>query len=363
MSRRKRSNNGVDLNLAGGKRTGMRALTGAASLAGIAIVVMLGVLGWLTLTQTIRADQVGVRQVYVGPGKGVRTKLHGPGMHIVIPGYERLHLFPRDLQVLDLNDGEVAYGREGGTHPEDYRIAPAIRIQTSEGYQVTVDVTVLYRVLDPYAIVTKVGVGRTYETKLVARRADKILRQALGRLDAEDFYDDQRRNSAGVEARRLLAEDLEPWGIQVWAVLLRDYTYDERYQAAIEERKIQDQKVFKNQAEAISAGREAERQRVLAEGQANVSVEIERGNSEVRKIRAEADAYYRTRVAAGDLLVALAEAEGTRLENAALQQAGASNMVGLEMAETLRGTKVIMVNTGGQGGVNPLNLDALVRGW
>jgi len=144
---------------------------------------------------------------------------------------------------------------------------------------------------------------------------------------------------------------------------LREYTYDKRYQEAIEQRKIQDQKVFKNQAEAVSASREAEKNRVLAEGQARIEVERERGRAEVRKINAEADAYFRTRIAEGDLLVALAEAEGTKLENQALQQAGAGNMVGLKMAEALDGTEVIMVSTTGDGSMNPLDLDRLIGGW
>ena len=118
-----------------------------------------------------------------------------------------------------------------------------------------------------------------------------------------------------------------------------------------------------NQAEAVAATRRAEKNRVLAEGQARIDVESERGKAEVRKIAAEADAYYRKRVAEGDLLVALAEAEGTRLENQALQQAGASNIVGLEMAEALEGTEVIVVSTTGPGAVNPLDLNALLKGW
>ena len=145
-------------------------------------------------------------------------------------------------------------------------------------------------------------------------------------------------------------------------MLIRDYTYDQRYQEAIEQRKIQDQNVFKNQAEAFSATMEAEKNRVLAEGKATVDVELERGPRRGPQDHAEAESYYRTRVAEGDLLVALAEAEGTKLENAALQQAGASNIVGLEMAEAMEGTEVIMVSTTG-GGVNPLDLDALLRGW
>ena len=72
---------------------------------------------------------------------------------------------------------------------------------------------------------------------------------------------------------------------------------------------------------------------------------------------------YRTQIAEGDLLVSLAEAEGTRLENNALQAAGASNLVGLEMADALENIQVIVVPTDGSGAVNPLDLDALLRGW
>ena len=145
--------------------------------------------------------------------------------------------------------------------------------------------------------------------------------------------------------------------------MVRHYTYDDRYQEAIEQRKIQDQLVFKNQAETVAAGREAEKNRVLAEGQARVEVEQERGRAEVRRIEADANLYYRKKVAEGDLQVALAEAEGIRLENAALRAAGASNLVGLKMADVMRGARVIVVPTDGADGINPLDLDSLVEGW
>lgn len=338
-------------------------LRGVVPLMGLAAVAMLGGAGFLALTQRVEPDQQAVRQVYFGPSKGVGQGIYGPGLHLVIPGYERLHKFPSDLQILDMNDTEVKFEQSGGRMPEDYMVAPSIRIQTSEGYQVTVDVAILYRVVDPYKVVTKVGPGRIYETKVVTRQGDKILRQTLGRLEAEDFYNQALRTKAIADARDLLAQDLEEWGLEVVMVSLRDYTYDSRYQEAIEQRKIQDQTVFKNKAEAVAATQAAEKDRTLAEGQANIEVERERGRAEVRKIAAEADLYFRQKVAEGDLLVALAEAEGTRLENAALQQAGASNMVGLEMAKAMDGTQVIIVSTTGAGAVNPLDLERLVSGW
>jgi regulator of protease activity HflC (stomatin/prohibitin superfamily) len=328
----------------------------------VAVLGMIGV-GLVSVAQKVGPDQFAVRQVYFGPSKGVQQGVYGPGMHLVIPGYERLHVFPQDLQVLDLNDTELKWVQGGGTMPEDYLSGPSIRIQTSEGYQVTVDISLLYRVKDPYMVVTKVGPGRIYETKVVARQADQILRQTLGRLDAEDFYSDERRVAATKEAHDLLEADLALWGLEIVAVLIRDYVYDQRYQEAIEQRKIQDQTVFKNKAEAIAATQNAEKDRTLAEGSANIAVEMERGRAEVRKIAADADLYFRQKVAEGDLRVALAEAEGTRLENAALQSAGASNMVGLEMAKALTGTQVIVVSTTGPGAVNPLDLERLISGW
>lgn len=329
------------------------------SVGTLVVLALLAVFALLNLSATVPPDAFAVRQVYLGPGKGVQEQIYGPGTHLVIPGYEKLHVFPRDIQVLELNNEE--FSRKERT--PDRLVAPAIRIQTSEGYQVTVDISVLYRVVDPYKVVTEVGPNKIYETTIVQRRADKILRQTLGQLNAEDFYSDRIRMLKSEDARRLLTEDLANWGIQVWAVLIRDYNYDDRYQQAIEDRKIQDQKVFKNQAEAVAANREAEKNRVLAEGQATIDIELERGRAEVRKIKADADLYSRSRIAEGDLLVALAEAEGTRLENDALNQAGASSLVGLEMAKALSNTKVIVVSTTGPGAMNPLDLDSLMEGW
>ncbi len=329
----------------------------------VAILAMLTVAAgafWWNFAQPVPADMVAVRQVYVGPGAGIQSELlYGPGLHLVVPGYERFHLFPRDIQTMDFNDSE----RAAQADSPDYHWAPSIRIQTSEGYQVSVDITVLYRVVDPYKVLTEVGPGRAFETQVVQRRADKILRQVLGALNAEEFYDDRLRVAKVEAARAALEVDLSAWGIQVWGVLIREYTYDQRYQAAIEGRKIQDQRVFKNQAESLAATRGAERDRVVAEGRARIDVEGERGRAEVRKIDASADLYYRQKVAEGDLLVALAEARGTELENEALRAVGSANLVGLEMAAALEGTQVIVLSTTGPSGVNPLALDKLVGGF
>lgn len=339
--------------LPGGGGRGSRVI--AVALTAIALLFGSAFL-YATFTSRVAANEFAVRQVYLGPDKGVQPEVLGPGLHFVMPGYERLHTFSRALRVLEFNDSEMSSGAQVQT-------APSIRIQTSEGYQVTVDVAIAYRIVDPYKVITSVGPGSLYETSLILPRSDKVLRQKLGELNAEEFYLGYLRRQKAEEARELLAADISESGIQVWNVMVRHYTYDSRYQEAIEQRKIQDQTVFKNRAEAIAASREAEKNRVLAEGAAVIEVEKERGRSEIKKIRADADLYYRQKVAEGDLLVALAEAEGTRLENDALSAAGASNMVGLKMAEVMKNSQVIVIPTSGDGGVNPLDLDAMIEGW
>ena len=144
-------------------------------------------------------------------------------------------------------------------------------------------------------------------------------------------------------------------------VYVRRYIYDSRYQQAIEQRKIQDQTVYKNEAEAKAATAAALKNKIVAEGAAAVQVELSRGDAEMKKLEAQADLYRRQRAADGDLLVKLAEAQGTELENQALRGVGSENMVGLRMADALKNTKVIVLPTDGESGMNPLDLRALLR--
>jgi len=91
----------------------------------------------------------------------------------------------------------------------------------------------------------------------------------------------------------------------------------------IEGRKIRDQTVFLRQAEAKAAIEQRKRDKTMvAEGAANQETELSRGRAEVEKLHAQADLYQRKRAAEGKLLVELAEAKGTQLENTALQVRG-----------------------------------------
>jgi regulator of protease activity HflC (stomatin/prohibitin superfamily) len=312
--------------------------------------------GYNSCTTYVRPGTAAVKQISYGMGKGIEPRIYPTGLHYVGPG-EKLHLFPTRVQVLELTSSRA----EASEEVEGHRNTAAINIQTSEGYNVRVDATVLYRISDPLKVMTTIGPGRLFEDSAVIPRSSQNLRRALGELDAEDFYRGTKRIDKAAQAKKALEEELKDKGIEVLEVLVRRYEYDSRYQNAIEQRKIQDQTVFKNEAQAKAAIANAAKNKIVAEGAAAVQVELSRGEAEVKKLDAQADLYKRTKAAEGDLLVRLAEAQGTELMNQALRAGGSENMVGLRMAEALKGTQVIILPTDGDTGMNPLDLKTMLK--
>jgi regulator of protease activity HflC (stomatin/prohibitin superfamily) len=320
-------------------------------ITGVILIVLY--LGAGACTTYVPPNAIGIKQVYYGSSAGIRKDLYGPGLHFVAAGIERLHMFPRDLQILNFSSSESESSQRS-------RNAPAINVQTSDGYKVTLDVSVVYRIVDPYTLFKEAGSGRAFEDKLIIPRADQILRRTLGELNSEEFYQGPKRIEKAHHAKQQLAEQLAPFGVVIAEVLVRQYTYDERYQEIIEGRKLKDQTVFLRVAEAKSAQEQAGVDKIVATGKANVDVELSRGDAEIKKIEAGADLYRRQKAAQGQLLVELAEAQGTKLENDALQGAGSEYLVGLKMAEVFRGVKVLVVSSD-KDGINPLDVSSLLK--
>lgn len=308
-----------------------------------------------SFTTYVRPFEVGIKQSRFGGGIE-ETPYYGPRLYFTGPGVTFIR-FPTVVQTLTMND----LNSEGEISSEDSRSMHSLEVDSSDGSKIRIDATILYRVTDAFKVMTRVGPGRLFEDNAVIPKASQALKAALGQLRAEDFYNELLRVQATERARERLNADLVELGLAVDHVLIRQYAYLPEYQSQIEERKVQDQLVFTNQSMAESARMEATRQKLDAEGAAIVEVEKQRGAAEVAKIKAEADLYSRKKRAEGDLLVALANAQGTEMENAAYKaSAGADNLVGLEMAEVLGGIDVIFLQ-GGEGGTNPLDLNETLR--
>ena len=55
--------------------------------------------------------------------------------------------------------------------------------------------SILYRIVDPYVVFTKLGPGRLFESNGIVPKAEPLLKQALGELTTEEFYNSPLRTS------------------------------------------------------------------------------------------------------------------------------------------------------------------------
>jgi regulator of protease activity HflC (stomatin/prohibitin superfamily) len=306
----------------------------------------------------VRPNEYGIKvvRVPVFGSRGVHKEVYNAGFHFVLKPFdcEGMYLFPKDLQVLDLTGAREEAAREA-------TISKPAHIQTSDGFFVDVDASIMYKIVDPYLVFTHLGAGRAFETNGLMPKAEPALKQTLGELTTEEFYNSPARSAKAEMAKTLLNQELTVYGLQVDYILVRYFRYTEEIQKNIEEKKLKDQLVFKNQAEAHAATEGAKLKKTIQEGQATMDIKLQEGRSYITTKDAERDLYVRKQRAEADLLVKLADAKKTQLRNEALQGSGSDRMVGLKMADVYKGLEILVLPSDGPNGVNPLNLEQTMR--
>ena len=329
-------------------------MPGGGKLKYVLIAIAIVVFAYNMLFVYVKPNEVGIKVVRLGMHRGVQQEVYTAGLNLVIPGMQQMYRLPRDVQVLELTE----FPRTAADQARKDRVA---HIQTSDGFFVDVDVSILYRIVDPYKVFTKIGPGTLFEDNGIIPKAEPVLKATLGNLTTEEFYNSPLRVEKANAARALLNQELLSKGIQVEHVMVRYFNYSKEIQKNIEEKKLKDQLVFKNMAEARAATEAAKLKKIEQEGKMMVEVELEKGKAYVTRKRAEQDLYARKKKAEADLLVKLAEAEKVRLKNDALKGLGAERMVGLKMADAFQGLDLIILPSDGPTGVNPLDLDNALK--
>ncbi len=328
----------------------------------VLLVLVLLVFLYALCTQYIEPDQFAVKQVdvpvplFTGVA-GIHTNIYDTGIQWRLPGCEKFLLFPRSVRAVTLH----AKGRGDEVTERFVRYEDAAHIQTSDGFFINLDVSILYRVVDPYKVVREFGAGVLYEQNGIIFQAEPTLKATMGTLRPEDFFDAAKRVAKQEETRDRFNDFLVPRGLEVDHVLIRYPQYHEAVQARIEARNIQEQTKQKNTQEAILAEALGALKEVEQQGQANLSIKLMEGSNYVTRLTAQMDSYRRKRASEGNRVIALAEAEKQRMINEAYLGPGADRLVGLEWAKVLSGLDTIVLESGGPTGFNPLDLDALMK--
>ncbi len=305
---------------------------------------------YASCTAKVAPNEWGVEQVRFGFKPGIKDRAFGPGLYFV-PFGTTMHAFPREIHVLEAsNDREesLAKARTADVRErvEDYfarrnrvlgnsthRIVGAFNVQTSDGYAVTCDVTLLYSIADPVKIAKDFGWGSLYVDSFVVNTFRNGVLQTLGKINAEAFYNEQLRIAAVKDAESFLRARFAERGFRVEKLLLRNYTYADNYEKALQEKKVAVQLTVKNRKEALVNEERAKLQQIESKGNATITIAESQVNADIARVRAEAELYAAQTRAKADKEVNVAQAEAKRLKAGALDAAGGKYVVALETAK------------------------------
>jgi len=222
------------------------------SRTGTLIAIVLIVLG-IVISSFVQIDagQVGVTKLF---GK-VQPNVLTSGLHLINPLYEIEHLDVRtqNYTMSGIND-------EGHKAGDD-----AIRVLTADGLEVTIDLTVLYRVVASEAPRLVRETGITYEDKIVRPIARTRIRDNAVYYEAIALYSTKRdefqtRIFKGIEA------DFKSRGLLLENLLVRNITLPATVKGSIEQKIQAEQESQKMQFVLAKERQEADRKRVEAQG-------------------------------------------------------------------------------------------------
>lgn len=238
-----------------------------------------------------------------------------------------------------------------------------LEFKTRDGNDVAVDVTVLYRLIpDKAPIVLKTVATNVHELKelIVRPLARSIIRDVLNELTSEDVYAGKKFEAAE-KARVQLNASLSAYGLTCDNVILGDHRFHERYQKAINDKKVFDQQVNTHKSAAENIKREWEAKLEATKGEVERLIATENGRAEQAKL--ESDAFFISKQKEAEALLAekQANAEGVQKLNEALAGSGGRVMVKRRVAEALKGKRIVLLPGGNGMGLQKLDVNELLR--
>ena len=216
----------------------------------LAIVLM--VIGLITSSvKQIDAGFVGVKSLF---GK-VQSDVLPSGLNFVNPVMD-----VRSLDVRTQNYTMSGQHDEGTQSGDD-----AIRVLTADGLEVTIDLSVLYRVIPQEAprLIREIGVN--YEDKIVRPITRTRIRDNAVYYDAVSLYS-TKRDEFQDRIFKSIDQDFKKRGLFLENLLVRNITLPGSVKAVIEQKINAEQDAQKMQFVLQKEKQEAERKRVEAQG-------------------------------------------------------------------------------------------------
>ncbi|MBS1656890.1 MAG: prohibitin family protein [Chitinophagales bacterium] len=216
----------------------------------VAIVLLIGGLLSSCVVQ-IAPGQVGVQVLF---GKVYDREL-GSGLHFINPlvNVKRFDVRTQNYTMAGMSD-------EGTQSGDD-----AIHVLTTDGLELKMDVSVLYRVVANKAPDILRNIGEDYRNVIVRPITRTKIRDNATYYSAVDLYSNKREEFQQ-KIFNSIESDFKPRGLELQQLLIRNIALPESVKQAIEEKIQAEQAAQKMQFVLQREQQEAERKRIEAQG-------------------------------------------------------------------------------------------------
>ncbi|GAA3938904.1 prohibitin family protein [Chitinophaga oryziterrae] len=213
------------------------------------LILLIGIM--VSGIQQIDAGEVGVKKLF---GK-VQKEVLGSGLHFINPllQIEKLDVKTRNYTMSGVHN-------EGAKSGDD-----AIKVLTADGLEVTIDLSVLYRVIINDAPMLLQETGADYEDKIVRPITRTRIRDNAVYYDAVALYS-TKRDEFQQRIFKSIEADFKKRGLLLENLLVRNITLPQSVRATIEQKINAEQDAQKMQFVLQKERQEAERKRVEAQG-------------------------------------------------------------------------------------------------
>jgi regulator of protease activity HflC (stomatin/prohibitin superfamily) len=213
------------------------------------VFILMGIL--TSSVKQINAGEVGVKVLF----GSIQNDVMGSGLHFINPLL--------DVRRLDVKTQNYTMS---GIHDEGNKVGDdAIRVLTSDGLEVTIDLTVLYRVVAGDAPRLLRETGDDFRDKIVRPITRTKIRDNAVYYQAVDLFG-SKRDVFQQRIYKSIEEDFKKRGLMLEQLLVRNITLPNSVKASIESKINAEQDAKKMEFVLLKEKQEAERKRVEAQG-------------------------------------------------------------------------------------------------
>ena len=276
----------------GKSKGGGKKMPPLAILAGVILVMMLVFGALMALTgnlgmESVADNQVAVKVNYMNGESDVRDT---PGFMFYLPFLQEVYLLDKSPQKFLMEGDRVV----------DSNHVPRLSVRARDGSNFRFDdLEIHYRLIPSKAsiIISDSGSKESFKRHWIRAYARSILRDEFGRFSAEEVANPTTYREATVEGQRRLNALLQSHGIEVIQIVTPKPSFDDLYEAAIEDRKVANQDVERLIAMEDQLLREREQKLAGVEKEKEIEMRSQQGELERLRLNAERDAIRITKAA------------------------------------------------------------------